>query len=122
VLTQFQASGGSLSQVTRRYIQNGRDIGGASGSGGDVITAGGCGSGAAFGGLAGMGQALDRGVVLAMSIWNDNAQNMAWLDSGNNGPCQKGEGTPANIQAKTPNTHVVFSNIRWGDIGSTTKR
>ena len=56
-----------------------------------------------------------------MSIWNDDsAQQMSWLDQGNNGPCQKGEGAPANIKAKYPNTHVVFSNIRWGDIGSTT--
>jgi cellulase len=122
VVTQFQANGGSLSQITRKYIQNGRDIGGASGGGGDVITAGGCGSSGSFGGLAGMGQSLGRGTVLAMSIWNDNAQNMAWLDSGTNGPCQSGEGSPANIQSRTPNTHVVFSNIRWGDIGSTTKR
>jgi len=121
VVTQFQANGGSLSQITRKYIQNGRQIGGASGQGGDVITAGGCGSAGSFGGLAGMGQALDRGVVLAMSIWNDAYQNMAWLDSGNNGPCQSGEGTPANIQSRMPNTNVVFSNIRWGDIGSTTR-
>lgn len=121
VITQFQASGGQLSQITRKYRQNGRDIGGASGAGGDVITAGGCGTAAAFGGLAGMGQALDRGMVLAMSIWNDAVQNMAWLDSGTNGPCAAGEGSPSNIQSKQPDTHVVFSNIRWGDIGSTTQ-
>jgi len=117
VLTQFQASGGQLSQVTRKYIQNGRTMAASGNS--DVITASGCGSG--FGGLAGMGQALGRGMVLAMSIWNDNTQHMEWLDSGNNGPCQKGEGSPANIQSKRPDTHVVFSNIRWGDIGSTGK-
>lgn len=56
-----------------------------------------------------------------MSIWNDASQNMAWLDSGANGPCSIAQSTPAYIQANTPNTHVVFSNIRWGDIGSTTK-
>lgn len=121
VITQFQANNGQLSQITRKYVQNGRTIGGASGAGGDLITASGCGSAGSFGGLAGMGQALGRGMVLAMSIWNDAAQNMAWLDSGSNGPCGKGEGTPANIQSKQPNTHVVFSNIRWGDIGSTTR-
>jgi cellulase len=60
-------------------------------------------------------------VVLAMSIWNDAAQNMAWLDSDGNGPCAKGQGTPSNIQSQRPDTHVVFSNIKWGDIGSTTK-
>jgi cellulase len=56
-----------------------------------------------------------------MSIWNDPKEQMQWMDQGKNGPCPKGQGTPANIQAQNPNTHVVFSNIRWGDIGSTTK-
>lgn len=64
---------------------------------------------------------LNLTVVLAMSIWNDAAQQMAWLDSGNNGPCQAGQGTPANIQSQHSDTHVVFSNIRWGEIGSTQK-
>lgn len=56
-----------------------------------------------------------------MSIWNDAAQQMAWLDAGNNGPCNTAESTPAYIQSNHVDTHVVFSNIRWGDIGSTTK-
>lgn len=56
-----------------------------------------------------------------MSIWNDNVQQMAWLDQGNNGPCQRGQGSPQNIMSQKPDTHVVFSNIRWGDIGSTTR-
>jgi cellulase len=60
-------------------------------------------------------------VVLAMSIWKDATQQMAWLDAGTNGPCVSGSGSPSNIQSQHPNTHVVFSNIRWGDIGSTTK-
>jgi len=64
---------------------------------------------------------LHFSVVLAMSIWNDPVQQMAWLDSGANGPCGGGQGSPSNIQSQYPDTHVVFSNIRWGDIGSTTK-
>jgi cellulase len=142
VVTQFAASGGRLSQITRKYIQNGREIGG----GGTISN---CGSEGSTGGLAGMGQALGRGskslspslstgcstnwisfadsltlfvVVLAMSIWNDAAQQMAWLDSGGNGPCTSGQGSPSNIQSQHPDTHVVFSNIRWGDIGSTTRK
>ncbi|RDL36776.1 Glycoside hydrolase family 7 protein [Venustampulla echinocandica] len=114
VVTQFMASGGRLSQITRKYIQNGREIGG----GGTISS---CGSEGSTGGLAGMGQALGRGMVLAMSIWNDAAQEMAWLDAGNNGPCQAGQGTPSVIQSQHSDTHVVFSNIRWGDVGSTTK-
>lgn len=114
VVTQFAASGGKLNSITRKYIQNGKQIGG-----GGTINA--CGAEGGTGGLAGMGQALGRGMVLAMSIWNDAAQQMSWLDQGANGPCQAGQGTPANIQSQHPDTHVIFSNIRWGDIGSTTK-
>ncbi|KAE9374278.1 glycoside hydrolase family 7 protein [Stipitochalara longipes BDJ] len=114
VLTQFAASGGKLSQITRKYIQNGKQIGG----GGTISS---CGSEGTYGGLSGMGQALGSGMVLVMSIWNDPAQQMAWLDAGTNGPCTSGQGTPSNIQSQHPDTHVVFSNIRWGDIGSTSK-
>lgn len=67
-----------------------------------------------------MGQALGRGMTLALSIWNDVSGYMNWLDSGNSGPCSATEGNPALIIQNNPNTHVVFSNIRWGDIGSTT--
>jgi cellulase len=122
VVTRFPTNDGtttgSLSQITRYYIQNGKTIPSAA-PGGDSITASGCSSAASFGGLAGMGQALGRGMVLAFSIWNDAGGNMNWLDSGSNGPCSASEGSPSNILANHPDTHVVFSNIRWGDIGST---
>lgn len=64
---------------------------------------------------------ISLAVVLVMSIWNDATQDMAWLDAGSNGPCASGAGSPATILVQNPNTHVVFSNIRWGSIGSTTK-
>ncbi|KAF3916733.1 Exoglucanase [Dactylellina cionopaga] len=122
VITQFSTNDGSttgsLSTITRKYIQNGRAVASAV-SGGDSIYANNCQSGAPYGGLATMGQALGRGMVLIFSIWNDNGGNMNWLDSGNAGPCSSTEGAPATILANNPNTHVVFSNIRWGDIGST---
>jgi cellulase len=111
VVTQFVASGGTLTRIDRKYIQNGRTIN----SPGNISN---CGSG----GMQAMGDALKRGMVLAMSIWNDATQNMNWLDQGNNGPCQAGRGTPSNIQSQSPNTHVIFSNIRWGEIGSTTQK
>ncbi|KAK3302835.1 glycoside hydrolase family 7 protein [Chaetomium strumarium] len=122
VVTQFATSdgttAGSLSQITRYYVQDGKKIASAA-PGGDTITAAGCTSAASWGGLAGMGQALGRGMVLTFSVWNDAAGYMNWLDSGSNGPCSSSEGNPADIAAKYPDTHVVFSNIRWGDIGST---
>jgi cellulase len=54
VVTQFAASGGVLSQITRKYIQNGQQIGG----GGTISS---CNTIATSGGLTGMGQALGRG-------------------------------------------------------------
>ncbi|KAI1384739.1 glycoside hydrolase family 7 protein [Hypoxylon trugodes] len=109
VVTQFVGSG-TLTQINRQYIQDGKQI-----NGGSISSCGG------FGGLPGMGQALGRGMVLAISIWNDATQQMGWLDAGNNGPCNTAESTPSAIQSQHPDTHVIFSNIRWGDIGSTTK-
>lgn len=124
IVTQFITNDGtttgSLSQITRYYVQNGQRIPSASSSG-DTIQASACSSASQFGGLAGMGQALGRGMVLVFSIWNDNGGNMNWLDSGSNGPCSSTEGNPSNIISQHPDTHVVFSNIRWGDIGSTVK-
>ncbi|KAL4882380.1 concanavalin A-like lectin/glucanase domain-containing protein [Aspergillus karnatakaensis] len=72
-----------------------------------------------FGGMDGMGQALGRGMVLAMSIWNDAGGYMQWLDGGDAGPCNATEGAPAVIEQTTPGTRVVFGGIRWGDLGST---
>lgn len=121
IITQFNTDNGSpsgnLVSITRKYQQNGVDIPSAQ-PGGDTISS--CPSASAYGGLATMGKALSSGMVLVFSIWNDNSQYMNWLDSGNAGPCSSTEGNPSNILANNPNTHVVFSNIRWGDIGSTT--
>lgn len=58
-------------------------------------------------------------MVLTFAIWNDATGYMNWLDSGSNGPCSATEGNPELIIKENPTTHVVFSNIRWGDIGST---
>ncbi|KAF3916422.1 Exoglucanase [Orbilia brochopaga] len=123
VITQFITNDGTttgtLTTITRKYIQNGHAVASAV-SGGDSIYANQCSSGQPYGGLTTMGQALGRGMVLVFSIWNDNGGNMNWLDSGNAGPCSDSEGNPSIILANNPNTHVIFSNIRWGDIGSTT--
>ncbi|EPE09822.1 endo- -beta-glucanase [Ophiostoma piceae UAMH 11346] len=80
-----------------------------------------CGSGVfeKLGGLRGMGEALQRGMVLVFSIWNDNGQYMSWLDGGNAGPCNATEGAPDEIFKNTPGTSVTWSNVRWGEIGST---
>lgn len=117
-VTNDGTTSGSLAQIQRYYVQNGKSIPTAA-SGGDTITVSSCSSTDQWGGLVGMGKALGRGMVLTFSIWNDNSGFMNWLDSGNAGPCSDTEGNPSNILANYPDTHVVFSNIRWGDIGST---
>ena len=53
VITQFAATGGKLSSITRKYIQNGKEIGGG------TITS--CGSESTTSGLTGVGQALASG-------------------------------------------------------------
>lgn len=67
-----------------------------------------------LGATKGMGEAMERGMVLAMSIWWDEDGFMQWLDGGEAGPCNETEGDPAVIREKQPDTEVIFSNIKWG--------
>ncbi|TLD18609.1 hypothetical protein PspLS_10125 [Pyricularia sp. CBS 133598] len=76
----------------------------------------------ALGATGGMGDALTRGMVLVMSIWwDESGGNMQWLDgqARGSGPCNATEGAPANIPRVQPNPEVTFSNVKWGEIGST---
>ncbi|KAI1434501.1 concanavalin A-like lectin/glucanase domain-containing protein [Xylaria sp. CBS 124048] len=122
IVTQFNTDDGTttgtLTSITRKYLQDGAVIPSANADG-DTIHADSCSTAASYGGLAAMGEALGRGMVLTFSIWNDPSQFMNWLDSGSAGPCSSTEGNPSLIQESNPDTHVVFSDIRWGDIGST---
>jgi len=86
---------------------------------------------ATHGGLKSMGEALDRGVVLVMSLWADYAVQMLWLDSTYpptkptngpgvaRGPCSTTSGNPKDLINNDPNSQVVYSNIKTGTIGST---
>ena len=79
-----------------------------------------------------MGDALGRGVVLVMSIWDDPASHMLWLDSDtplevdrNNsgvqrGPCSRDSGKPEDIEHQYGQSAVKYMNIKVGHIGSTT--
>jgi len=79
-----------------------------------------------------MGQSLDRGQVLALSLWDDVEVNMLWLDSAYpldkdktqpgvlRGDCPGGEqSTPTYVRNKYPDGYVTFSNAAIGEIGST---
>merc|ERR1719220_1907519 len=84
------------------------------------------------GGNKAMGQSLDRGQVLALSLWDDVEVNMLWLDSAYpldkprnqsgvlRGMCPGGESTtPTYVRNKYPDGYVKFANAAIGEIGST---
>ncbi|KAI0266408.1 glycoside hydrolase [Gloeopeniophorella convolvens] len=83
------------------------------------------------GGLPTMGDALGRGVVLVLSVWDDYAVNMLWLDSDYptdadpsspgvaRGTCATTSGVPATVESQNANAQVIYSNIKFGPIGST---
>merc|ERR1712157_702646 len=82
------------------------------------------------GGFGAMDKALDAGLVLVMSLWDDHSANMLWLDSiyptdskdstNYRGSCSIDSGLPADVEADKADSNVVFSNIRYGHMGQTT--
>lgn len=141
VVTQFisadNKSTGALSEIRRMYIQNGRMVMTATKSSNgsstslsalatglgtiteDFCTQNGAKDFVRLGGLQGMGKSLARGMVLIFSIWDAPGDFMTWLDSGTAGPCSATQGDPKIIATNNSDAAVTFSNIRWGDIGST---
>ncbi|KAG9249108.1 concanavalin A-like lectin/glucanase domain-containing protein [Calycina marina] len=129
VITQFPAVNGTLTSIRRLYVQDGKVIENASidvsgvPAGNEIDTAYCKATGATrfldLGGMQEMGDALARGMVLAFSVWWDTSGYMTWLDSGNAGPCNATEGNPSVIAQVQPDTAVTFSQIKWGEIGST---
>ncbi|KAI0141416.1 1,4-beta-D-glucan cellobiohydrolase B [Pestalotiopsis sp. NC0098] len=144
IVTQFLTdTSGSLSEIKRFYVQNGAVIpnsesliGGVSGN---SITEDYCSAQkTAFGdtnvfdergGLAQMGAALAKPMVLVMSLWDDHAANMLWLDStypvdstsagAARGTCATTSGVPADVESGQASSKVTYSNIKFGPINST---
>ena len=150
VVTQFltadNSTSGALSEIRRLYVQNGRVIANSKAAvpgldAFDSITDEFCnaqkevfGDNNSFerlGGLKVMGDAFEAGMVLVMSIWDDHAARMLWLDSSyptdadasqpgiSRGPCPTTSGEPEDVESQSPDATVVFSNIKFGPIGST---
>ncbi|KAK8048977.1 endoglucanase EG-1 [Apiospora phragmitis] len=132
VVTQFPAGAdGQLLEIERLYVQDGvviksETVAKAGTPAVDSITDEFCAAtGAArfadLGALRGMGDAMARGMVLAMSIWWDAEGAMVWLDGSQDGagPCSRDEDKPDAILAAEPDPTVVFSKMKWGEIGST---
>jgi len=84
------------------------------------------------GGTSGMGDSLDRGQVMVISLWDDVEVNMLWLDSAYpldqdpsepgvlRGECPGGEtSTPTYLRNTHPDSYVIFKTAAIGEIGST---
>ncbi|KAI0800646.1 cellobiohydrolaseI [Fomes fomentarius] len=150
VVTQFLTSNnstsGTLSEIRRLYVQNGKVIANSKTNingldAYDSVTDKYCnaqkqafGDNNSFerlGGLQVMGQAFQKGMTLVMSIWDDHDAKMLWLDSEypldkdpsqpgiSRGPCARDSGEPEQVESQSPDATVVFSNIKYGPIGST---
>jgi len=76
-----------------------------------------------------VGTALDRGMVLVMSLWDDPTSHLHWLDSSSpgmlppntpgyvRGPCTRAQGY--DVETVNQAAFTTISNIRYGPIGST---
>lgn len=147
IVTQFLTdTSGSLSEIKRFYVQNGAVIPNSesliAGVSGNSITEDYCSAQkTAFGdtnvfdergGLAQMGAALAKPMVLVMSLWDDHAANMLWLDStypvdstsagAARGTCATTSGVPADVESGQASSKVTYSNIKFGPINSTFTR
>lgn len=83
------------------------------------------------GGFQSMDEALDKGMVLALSLWDDHAANMLWLDSDYptdqsaskpgvaRGTCATTSGVPKDVEASHADAYVRYFNIRYGELDST---
>lgn len=84
-----------------------------------------------LGGMQNMGAAIGRGMVLALSVWDDHAVHMLWLDSTfptdadpsapgvARGTCSITSGVPSEVEESAADATVTYSNIKFGAIGST---
>ncbi|KAH9897786.1 cellobiohydrolaseI [Cubamyces lactineus] len=145
-LTNNNQTSGQLSEIRRLYVQNGKVIANSKTnipgmSAYDSITDSFCNaqkqafgdtnSFEKLGGLQQMGASFDKGMVLVMSIWDDHEAQMLWLDSDypldkdpsqpgvSRGPCATSSGQPTDVESQSPDATVIFSNIKYGPIGST---
>merc|ERR1712159_865118 len=85
-----------------------------------------------LGGIKSMGEAMKRGMVLVMSMWDDYEVGMIWLDATDpypipagkhgapRGTCNQTAGIWSNVEKMHPHAWVKYSNVKYGEIGSTT--
>jgi len=148
VVTQFVTvdgtDAGDLKEVRQFYVQDGKKIETPSvklqGNTYDSISEDMCKDWAATtkdgtnfiekGGMKSVQTALEKGMVLVMSLWDDHDANMLWLDSNYpvdskdptmyRGKCDSKSGVAKDVEEKNGKSSVVFSDLKTGPIGSTT--
>jgi len=145
-LTADNTDGGALSEIKRFYVQGGHLVPNSNSNFSgfknyNSITDDFCNDQKTFfgdmndfekkGGLKGVGTSFEKGMVLVMSLWDDHEVYMLWLDSDYpttspvtkpgiaRGPCATSSGRPADVESKNPGSSVIYSNIKYGTIGST---
>jgi cellulose 1,4-beta-cellobiosidase len=147
VVTQFLGSGSQLTEIKRFYVQDGVSYATPETTypeiGGNSISDSWCEKQKThfgdnnhyqeLGGLNQMAASLARGHVLVMSLWDDHSVYMLWLDSTfptdkdpsqpgiARGTCPTDSGKPEDVETNSPDSQVIFSNIKFGPIGSTFK-
>merc|ERR1711953_1055244 len=139
VTTRWIVENGELVEIGRIYYQEGKEIPQTmveiDGSVFNTITDATCGKmrdywankQATFldkGGMKSMGDSMARGHVLVMSLWHDDHVQMKWLDAelGEDPGRTRGSCSGDQIDFDSPEAHnayVTFSNIRYGELGTT---
>lgn len=84
------------------------------------------------GGLKAVGDSMDRGHVLVLSLWDDYDVDMIWLDAQDppgdayrnvsgayRGPCPDGSGKPWIVEETMKDAYVEFFDVKIGSIGFT---
>jgi len=142
VVTQFLTDdgtdSGNMTEMRRFYLQEGKLISSINSS--SSISDEYCqtekaafGSADVFqskGGISTIASAFEEGMVLTLSLWEDLSTEMRWLDSDfpiggsapgdARGPCNAQNDTPQYIDAHKASAFTKYSNIQYGEIGSTT--
>jgi len=139
VTTRWIVENGELVEIGRIYYQEGKEIPQTmveiEGSVFNTITDATCGKMRDYwankqatyldkGGMKSMGESMARGHVLVMSLWHDDYVQMKWLDAelGEDPGRTRGSCSGDQIDFDSPEAHdayVTFSNVRYGEIGST---
>nr|BAF57395.1 putative glycosyl hydrolase family7 [uncultured symbiotic protist of Neotermes koshunensis] len=111
IITQFIATGTTLTSIKRKYSQGGKVIEAVQDLNDKFCNWNGGGGRS----MARLGASFSKGHVIVFSLWAGDG--MSWMDGGNAGPCTSYN--VKSVEASRPNLKVTWSAIKFGDIDST---